>query len=101
MRTSRCYIGYVRKGSDPQLLLDAIRATTRGQSMVDLLVITRRPKPKATLNPVLDERLPGEHNPCVTPFRATLRLSSYLAQLHRKKKRCWGNYPTCRMVTVI
>lgn len=28
-------IGYVRKESDPQLLLDAIRAATRGQSVVD------------------------------------------------------------------
>jgi NarL family two-component system response regulator LiaR len=46
-------IGYVRKESDPQLLLDAIRAATRGRSMVDPAVAG------ALLKDMTDSTLPG------------------------------------------
>lgn len=46
-------IGYVRKESDPQLLLDAIRAATRGRSIVDPAVAG------ALLKDMTDTSLPG------------------------------------------
>lgn len=46
-------IGYVRKESDPQLLLDAIRAATRGQSIVDPSIAS------AVLRDMSQQSIPG------------------------------------------
>ncbi len=46
-------IGYVRKESDPQLLLDAIRAANRGQSVVDPSVAS------AVLRDMSQQAIPG------------------------------------------
>jgi len=46
-------IGYVRKESDPQLLLDAIRAASRGQSVVDPSVAS------AVLRDMSQQAIPG------------------------------------------